>query len=190
MKLIGFAYPAMYGEVAGEESMKELLDKLKCLFMEYEKIYKKNYVSTQKSVGNSSGFGKGKRSFENYLATVELVDNSKSELEIYLEEMILTGCLGSNFDVLQWWMVNECKYPILSKLAKDVLSIPVTSVASESTFSSGKRIIDPKRASMKVETVEMLLCGGDWVKEIYGIKKGKGKCLVCIHSSNSIFVSF
>ncbi|GAA0154687.1 hypothetical protein LIER_12598 [Lithospermum erythrorhizon] len=67
----------------------------------------------------------------------------------------------SKFDVLQWWMVNEAKYPVLSKLEKNVLSIPVTTVASEGTFSAGKRIIDPKRAFMKVKTVEMLLCGGD-----------------------------
>lgn len=34
---------------------------------------------------------------------------------------------------------------------------------------------------MKVETVEMLLCGGDWVKELYGIKKGTEQSInVCV----------
>ncbi|GAA0153020.1 hypothetical protein LIER_11354 [Lithospermum erythrorhizon] len=31
--------------------------------------------------------------------------------------------------------------------------IPITTIASESTFSAGKRIIDPKRASIKTQTV-------------------------------------
>ena len=79
---------------------------------------------------------------------------------------------GTTFDVLQWWKGNQSKFPILSMMARDILSIPVTTVASESTFSAGKRVIDAKRASMNTETVEMLLCGGDWVKEHYGIKKG------------------
>ena len=85
---------------------------------------------------------------------------------------------GMTFDVLHWWMASGVKYPILSIMAKDILSIPVTTVASESTFSAGKRVIDPKRASMSTETVEMLLCGGDWVKEMYGLKKGCGKSQV------------
>ncbi|GAA0138309.1 hypothetical protein LIER_00077 [Lithospermum erythrorhizon] len=79
---------------------------------------------------------------------------------------------GVKFDVLIWWMGNEEKYHVLSKMAKDIITILVTTVASESTFSVGKRVIDPKRASMKTDTVDMLLCGGNWVKEMHGLKRG------------------
>ncbi|XP_058747136.1 transcription factor TGA2.2-like [Vicia villosa] len=68
-------------------------------------------------------------------------------------------------------MGNETKYPVLSKLVMNILTVPVTTVVSEATFNVEKRVIDPKRSSMKTKTVEMVLCGGDWVKEKYEIKK-------------------
>ncbi|KAL6502035.1 hypothetical protein OROGR_027168 [Orobanche gracilis] len=55
-------------------------------------------------------------------------------------------------------------------MAMDILSIPITTVASESTFSAGGRVIDKRRASMRRDTIEVLLCGGDWIKEAYGIR--------------------
>ena len=46
-------------------------------------------------------------------------------------------------------------------MARDILSIPITTVASESAFSAGGRIIDPHRASLGAETVQVLTCGAD-----------------------------
>ncbi|KAG2696536.1 hypothetical protein I3760_07G062900 [Carya illinoinensis] len=83
----------------------------------------------------------------------------KSDLDVYLEEGVYICSEDSDlhFDALEWWKVNDLKYRILSKMARDILSIPITTVALESTFSAGGRVIDPYRASMSVETVEMLL---------------------------------
>ncbi|KAL8102453.1 hypothetical protein AgCh_027082 [Apium graveolens] len=58
-------------------------------------------------------------------------------------------------------------------MASDVLSIPISTVASESTFSAGGRVIEPHRSCLKPGTVEVLLCGADWVRELYGLKKLK-----------------
>ncbi|XP_027075871.2 zinc finger BED domain-containing protein RICESLEEPER 2-like [Coffea arabica] len=58
----------------------------------------------------------------------------------------------------------------LVEMAADILSVPVTTVASESTFSAGGRVIDDRRASMSVETVQMLLCGNDWIRSLHGLK--------------------
>ena len=49
--------------------------------------------------------------------------------------------LQESFDAIEWWKTNELKYRILSKMANDILSIPITSVASESTLSVGGRAI-------------------------------------------------
>ncbi|BFG30016.1 hypothetical protein CerSpe_162900 [Prunus speciosa] len=40
------------------------------------------------------------------------------------------------FDILNWWRVNGSKNPVLAAIARDVLAIPVSTVASESSFSS------------------------------------------------------
>ena len=76
-----------------------------------------------------------------------------------------------SFNILEWWKSRETKFPILSKLAALILAIPITTVASEATFSAGGRVIDTYRASLKQETVQVLICGGDWVRKLHGVKK-------------------
>ena len=48
-----------------------------------------------------------------------------------------------NFEVLGWWKDNSSRYPMLSKVAKDVLVVPVSTVPYESAFSTGGHIVDP-----------------------------------------------
>ncbi|CAN1130664.1 Putative AC9 transposase [Linum perenne] len=57
-----------------------------------------------------------------------------------------------------WWKMNGVKFPTLQAIARDLLAIPVTSVASESAFSAGGRILDPHRSKLGHNTVESMLC--------------------------------
>ncbi|MGC7990866.1 hAT family dimerization domain-containing protein, partial [Salmonella enterica] len=72
------------------------------------------------------------------------------------------------------------KFPILSQLARDILSILITLVASEAAFSAGGRVIDPYRASLDPQTVEVLLCAGDWVRSSEKLKKKVIGFVFCI----------
>ncbi|GFY91147.1 hypothetical protein Acr_07g0013430 [Actinidia rufa] len=63
-----------------------------------------------------------------------------------------------SFDILLWWKTNSNKYPILAQIACDVLALPVSTVASESAFSTGSRILDPFRSSLSPSIVETLVC--------------------------------
>ncbi|WOH03658.1 hypothetical protein DCAR_0623057 [Daucus carota subsp. sativus] len=60
--------------------------------------------------------------------------------------------------------VNITKFPVLSLIAKDVLAIPVSTVASESAFSVGGRVLDSFRSSLTPKVVEALICGQDWIR--------------------------
>jgi hypothetical protein len=53
-------------------------------------------------------------------------------------------------------------YPILSILARDVISVPVSTISSQSAFSLCGRIIEERRRRLAPEMVEMLLCMKDW----------------------------
>ncbi|KAE8671427.1 hypothetical protein F3Y22_tig00111954pilonHSYRG00181 [Hibiscus syriacus] len=64
-----------------------------------------------------------------------LTSANKNELEKYLEDACESHVL--NFDILQWWKDQPKRYPILHRMAKDVLAIPISTVASESAFSTG-----------------------------------------------------
>lgn len=73
-----------------------------------------------------------------------------------------------NFDILSWWKLNQVEFPILSRLARDILSIQVSTVASESAFSAGGRVVDPFRGRLDPETVQALICTKNWI----GASKG------------------
>jgi hypothetical protein len=94
----------------------------------------------------------------------------KSKLEIYFKDGVYIPKKSFEFSALDWWKANTLKYRILSKVAKDILSTPINTVTSESTFSARGRVIDPHRASLSTETVQKLLCGANWVRSMYGLK--------------------
>ena len=54
-------------------------------------------------------------------------------------------------------------YPDLATMARDILAMPVTTVALESTFSASGRVLDQYRSSLKPETVQALICTRDWL---------------------------
>ncbi|XP_070668554.1 zinc finger BED domain-containing protein RICESLEEPER 2-like [Malus domestica] len=68
------------------------------------------------------------------------------------------------FNILLWWKVNGNKYPILAAIAKDILAIQVSTVASESAFSTGGRVISDFRSSLTPKSVEALICMQNWLR--------------------------
>ncbi|CAN6453897.1 unnamed protein product [Victoria cruziana] len=49
-------------------------------------------------------------------------------------------------------------------MARDILAIPISTVASESTFSTGGHILDSYRSRLDTKTVEALICAQDWLR--------------------------
>ncbi|CAN0830004.1 Zinc finger BED domain-containing protein DAYSLEEPER, partial [Linum grandiflorum] len=88
-------------------------------------------------------------------------DSGKNELDTYLEDKVLRRSV--DFDILNWWKANSTKYPTLSLIARDVLAIPISTVASESAFSAGGRLISAQRSRLHVKTVEALMCTQSWL---------------------------
>ena len=84
----------------------------------------------------------------------------KSEVDKYLSE---DNEPDTGFDILKWWKANLTRFPILSRLARNLLVIPITSVASKSAFSAGGRTLDDFRISLTPRMVERLVCANDWI---------------------------
>jgi len=66
------------------------------------------------------------------------------------------------FDILLWWKDHKLTYPILAIMARDIMSVPVSTCSSESCFSLAGRILEERRRSLKPEHVEMLTLLKDW----------------------------
>ncbi|CAN1238117.1 Putative AC transposase [Linum grandiflorum] len=87
-----------------------------------------------------------------------------------MDEDVVSRSRDIEFDILGWWRANAAKYPTLHKIARDILVVPITSVASESAFSAGGRLLDPHRSRLHFKTVEPLMCTRSWIKD--GICRG------------------
>ncbi|XVF46975.1 hypothetical protein PTKIN_Ptkin03bG0071800 [Pterospermum kingtungense] len=88
-------------------------------------------------------------------------EETKSELEKYLAEDDEKD--NGEFDVLGWWKINALRYPIMSTFAKDVMAVPISTVASESTFSTGGQVLDAYRSCLTSPIVQALICAQDWL---------------------------
>eukprot|EP00117_Sycon_ciliatum_P037803 scpid87563/ scgid28199/ len=77
----------------------------------------------------------------------------KKEVEAYFSETPAP----SSTDPLQWWRLNECRFPHIAEIAKAVLCTPATSVPSERVFSAVGHIVSKRRAGFSEENVEALI---------------------------------
>jgi len=82
---------------------------------------------------------------------------SKNSRDMEVKNYILENCIQLDEDPLNWWRINERKYPILSMISKHLLSAPATSVASERIFSKAGHILNLKRASLGSSLVDQLV---------------------------------
>ena len=104
-------------------------------------------VSQRTVLGNGLAY-ESMNDFHKELVQEPGFQEETSELDMYLRDNLEIQNLmsGTEYDILSFWRVNNGKYPVLSTLAKDVLAMQVSSVASESAFSTSGRILDPSRS--------------------------------------------
>ncbi|XP_056695907.1 zinc finger BED domain-containing protein DAYSLEEPER isoform X2 [Spinacia oleracea] len=123
--------------------------------------------------GNVQDNVPGARCESNHLAAFSNFENSsfqgRTQLDDYLGEHKLDPL--AELDVLQWWKVNEIRFPQVAKMARELLSIPITTVASESAFSLGSRILTKWRASLLPDNAEVLITTRSWLIG-YDVEKG------------------
>lgn len=70
---------------------------------------------------------------------------------------------NSNFNVLDLLKANSSKCLVLSIITRDVLAIPVSTVAFESCFSTSGCVLDDFRNSLSPKMVEALICTQNWL---------------------------
>jgi len=87
--------------------------------------------------------------------------SNASELVSYLD-CDTVNHLTDYFNILHWWHQHKLTYPVLSIMAKDILTILVSTISSESTFSTTGSIIEERRRKLRPEMVEMLTCMKNW----------------------------
>ncbi|XP_020264106.1 zinc finger BED domain-containing protein RICESLEEPER 2-like [Asparagus officinalis] len=167
VKYVEFCFPL------GSTQVVTLLDKLKLLYKEYERASNDICMAGSSS---KEAFGDVRDDemleFEQFESQVVSVSRTNSELEEYLDEKILSWKKNEKLNVLEYWKVESEKRPQLSMMARDILSIPITSVASESAFSIAGRVLDKYRNRLLPENAEAQICLGSWLDGVPYIEEG------------------
>ncbi|KAI6681594.1 hypothetical protein NL676_035475 [Syzygium grande] len=171
MKLVEFSFTKVFGEDA-PNYVKIVDEGIHELFLEYVSLplpltptYAEEGHNGNKMEESPQGghllTDHGLTDFDMYIMETS-GQQMKSELDQYLDETLLPRV--QEFDVLGWWKLNKLKYPTLSKMARDILSIPVSTVLPDSVFDTAPKEMDRYRCSLRPDTVEALLCTKDWLQ--------------------------
>ncbi|KAG8502878.1 hypothetical protein CXB51_000702 [Gossypium anomalum] len=179
LNYVQYCFTKIYG-IHASDFVETILSNLRLLFDEYVKkskstsssLAESSNVSNKNPVDSSLGehnvnsvdFGRDFDESDDYKRYLNesSTRSEKSQLDIYLEEPELE--LNSQIDVLDYWSKSSVRYNELSLLARDLLAIPISTVASESAFSMGKKVITPLRSSLKPKTVQAVVCLDDWMR--------------------------
>lgn len=177
LKFLDFIFDKLYVEDEKSLLMKEVKCHLQELFGEYKLRYEtQTCISpTKLASGAASVTDTGVKSSMSNISDasrdfMEQYDefirrqpkDLRSELEKYLSEYVEVNYEG--FDLLKWWKVSSERFHVLSQIARDVLAVPVSTVASDAVFSTDRRVLDPFRSSLPPEIVEALICAQGWFR--------------------------
>ena len=156
----------IFGEERGQLVWAAIKSCLRELFDEYRQIHAPSEVQTEVNNPNQSSGARQGMLAEKIAKRMRMESGStntaKSELEKYLSED--TDDRNKKIDILVWWRDNAPRLLVLAHLARDVLAIPISTVASESAFSTSGRILDDFRTSLTPFMVEALVCAQDWLR--------------------------
>ncbi|KAK9750191.1 hypothetical protein RND81_02G179500 [Saponaria officinalis] len=166
MDCVEHYFRRLYGE-DGEREVERVRLLLSELVVEYQQ---RSELSEGKNNEDEIGKGNGKRmhstscdddedEYAQLKKTKKRKVNVKGEVDHYLEDR--TEDEDDEFDILTWWKIDR-RYPTLRKIAKDIIAIPISSVALESAFSMGGRVVSPHRSRLHANTVEALMCLQNW----------------------------
>ncbi|WRX29531.1 HAT [Theobroma cacao] len=98
------------------------------------------------------------------------LEEQQLELKKYLSEPLDDDASeDTDFDVLMWWKLNQYRFPIFAAIARDVLVVPISTIASKSAFSTSGHVLDAYRSSLTPKIVQALICAQDW---LYGKPRG------------------
>lgn len=180
MQLVEYYYPQIYGDSA-PDCIDIVSNCMKALYSGHA-IYSPLAAHGQGLASESSGsIGKDRLAgFDKYVHETSVSQNTKSDLDKYLEEPLYprhhpssNNNNNNELDILGWWKMHEPRYPVLSMMARNILGIPISKAAVESLFDTGDRALDHCWSAMKYDTLQALMCSRDWIRNDL-----EGRCLL------------
>ncbi|KAL2336775.1 hypothetical protein Fmac_011221 [Flemingia macrophylla] len=166
LQYVEFCFGRLYGNERGQEMIKKLKDIIEKLFEYYANLYPLpvdggdfSSISSSFAYDPSCHYNDDDDDEKDWVHEFRIKIRKKqsqvkrNEMDRYMEDDVEDSDSTIEFDILKWWKLKSTKYYILSHMAKDILAIPVSTVSSESAFSTGGRDLDSFRSSLNATTV-------------------------------------
>ncbi|CAN1302144.1 Zinc finger BED domain-containing protein RICESLEEPER 2 [Linum perenne] len=179
MEIIPYSFKLIYDLTQCAELVEMVRSELHALFDLYKAEYDKRVNSSQsgsvalttqsQTTSGNGGYGGDEDDFEE---DQEIEDDCFAEFDDELAKYLsavreVSTDKKQRFDVLAYWKASALRFPILTEMARDVLAIPISSIASESAFSTGGRVLSNFRSSLTPAIVEALIYAEDWLRSTY-----------------------
>ncbi|CAN6371946.1 unnamed protein product [Urochloa humidicola] len=149
LNLISYCFRKLYGEADARQHIDKVITLLHSLFTVYEN-------SSLSVVGSNVVEYHAK----DYLFDDYNPQEQRSELDWYLESPTMD--LHTDLDILEFWSGMSKCYPNLANMARDILAIPISTVASKSAFNTRGKILNRRCGTLRPELLEMLISLHDW----------------------------
>ncbi|XP_022722129.1 uncharacterized protein LOC111279409 [Durio zibethinus] len=163
--VLEFSYKAIYGYGDAKIHLRMIRDTLTDIFDEYARIMSNEALFSNDN--NSSTLlnteENTKESFHRWYNSKRNTEASSiSELDMYLRQPI-TISSNLDLDILGWWCEQASSFPILARMVRDILAIPMSSIISGSTFHEKVMMDNPIFSGLDPQIIEAMICGRDWL---------------------------
>ncbi|XP_011041336.1 PREDICTED: zinc finger BED domain-containing protein RICESLEEPER 2-like isoform X3 [Populus euphratica] len=158
--IIEYGYQQIYGSDADLHLSRFRYD-LKCAYHKYAKDISSQGPSSSAMADVSPRTSSDISFIEWRKGKYErnMVHSQRNELDQYLQLPPPVN-LDKDGNILAWWRDNARNFPILGKMARDFLAIPVSTVISNSSEVMKMASVHD---GVRPEIAEALICGKDWL---------------------------
>lgn len=139
------------------------------LYQMYDSLYGSRPRDHFSSVSSSSTSSSRSKLFDTLARKKSKTTSSLNELAIYKSTdfmSFMTSEEFENFNLLDWWKNNAGRYPVMAAMARDILTVQASTVASESAFSLSGRVLNEKRSRLSAQSLEVCICYKDYLDSV------------------------
>ena len=148
--------------------IEEIKNEVNSLLYILYNIYKEKYendislIKLSSTISSSSFYKSPLEIFKSRKKTTTSSPNTTTNIDRYLSVETISFEDHEDFEILEWWKKQQIKYFVLSIIARDVLTVLMSTVASEVAFSAGGRVVSKKRCNLSPKTIEAVVYLKDW----------------------------
>ncbi|XP_062099804.1 zinc finger BED domain-containing protein RICESLEEPER 2-like [Humulus lupulus] len=130
-------FRCLYDPIRAKKMIKKVENMMTTLYAFYKGIVMPPSSSNDQQASESvTSNASGSSSSSSFLIKRRLISSevTSNDLDDYYADRKEKLVEDTNFYILDWWQRNGNKYPIVSHIARDVLAVQMSTIASESAF--------------------------------------------------------